>query len=276
MRWLLLIAMIGSWHSLWSQDADESAASSGAESAVDAFTDQARQYVFSIGDEELTFHPQPILHWGNPARGGEDGALFLWTDGDAPVVIGTCFTYEYAGVERRKHAFLLLSDDSVQGRHRDRLMWSPRPDGLAHQQLAGAPAVGATAAQRSTQLRAMARRFGVVLTLRDGRTERCRLVPQPLYRFESNDPHGDCGAIFSMAVGTDPETLLILRRERDDAGKPAWYYAFARFTFYPLEGLLDGQPVWNAQPLENMLGNILHRPDYQREHYITFRPDWLD
>lgn len=276
MRWSLLIVMAVAGPMSPAQESNVAPEPPSSESALDRFTEEARQYVFSVPGSELVFHPKPILHWTNPARGGEDGALWLWSHGASPVVIGTCFTYQYAGVERRKHAFLLVSDHRVEGRHRGRVMWSPRHDQLDYLPVPGAPAVATTEARRSTQLRGIARRFGTVLTLKDGRTEQCRLIPQPLHRFDDPDLKGDCGAIFSFAVGTDPEALLILRRQNDDAGKPAWYYAFGRFTFYPLEGLLDGNSVWKAQPLENMMGNILLRADYQREHYITFRPDWLD
>ncbi len=244
------------------------------ESAVDTFSQEAAEYEFTVRDKPLTMRPTPLLNWGNPARSGENGSVFLWTDEDRPCVIGTCFTYVYDNNIRNKHALLLLGDSPVIGRHGNRVLWTPRTDGLNYRSLSTAP--GPTAVQRNTQLRQIARQFSVTLTLKDERTEQCRLVPQPLVRYDSDDEAKACGAIFSFAVGTDPEAFLIIDRRPDAAGKLAWHYAFARFTFYPLEAYQNQQSVWKADKLENMLSSIFTRPDYQREPYITFRSEWLD
>lgn len=275
-QWLVATLAVGIGVSACGQEGDRPLDANESETAVASFVEQARQYAFSADGKRFTFRERPVLNWGNPARGSENGSIFVWTDRDAPVIIGTCFTYQSNGVERKKNAFLLLSTDPVEGRHRDRLMWRPDPVSLTYQRVPEAPPVGITAAQRTTQLRAMARRFGAVITLQDGRTEQCRLIPQPLYRFDSGDHAGPCGAVFSMAVGTDPEAILVIKRQHDDVGESTWHYVFGRFTFYPVEGTLDGQSVWKVQLLENMVNSILTRPDYQRERYITFRPDWLD
>ncbi len=254
-------------------ESDEAVASDEARQALTA---QASEYELRVDGKPCEFRQQPLLSWSNPARRGEDGLVFLWSLDEKPVAIGTCFTYVYDGQTRRKHAFAALSNEPVTNQHRGRMVWQPNKDALKFHSLGNNPVVGSTAAQRTTQLRQLARRFQVTLTLKDGRTEQCRLVPQPLHRFDADGNTGQCGAIFSFAVGTDPETLLMIQRRLDPTGTPAWHYAFVRFTYYPLEGFLDGESIWNPDELENMIQNILTRPDYQRETYVTFRPDWLD
>jgi hypothetical protein len=247
-----------------------------AESTAELFQQQAAAYEFQdvATGKPLTFQAQPLLHWANPARNGEDGAVFLWTNGKQPAVIGTCFTYKYREIVRRKHAFRALSDGAIEGRHRDRVIWTPQPDSLLRRPLIGVPPPAANASGRKAQLSILARRFDVKLTQKDGRLEQCRLVPKPLYRFDDSDQAS--GAIFSFAIGTDPEALLILDKRLDESGKPTWHYAFARFSFYPLEGFLNNESVWKVEKSESLNTSILSRPDYQREPYITFRPDWLD
>jgi hypothetical protein len=249
-----------------------------ADDAVEAFLKQAAEYEFkdASNGEMLTMHPQPLMHWGNPARNGEDGAIFVWKSGEQPYVIGTCFTYVYRDRVNRKHAFQVFGDVAIEGRHRDRVIWTPPENSLSYQPLQGGPAVAASRSGRSVQLRMMARRFQVKLTQKDGRLEQCRLVPKPLYRYEGNGPKQVSGAIFSFAIGTDPEALLILDQRDDKTGQPAWHYALARFTFYELEGLLDGESVWKKEKSESLQTSILTRRDYQREPYITFKPNWLD
>jgi hypothetical protein len=36
---------------------------------------------------------EPILRWTQPVRGGDDGAVFLWTLDGRPEVVGTIFTW---------------------------------------------------------------------------------------------------------------------------------------------------------------------------------------
>jgi hypothetical protein len=217
---------------------------------------------------------QPLLHWSNPARNGERGAVFLWTDQDQPVVVGTCFTYTYDGESRRKHAFHILRDDAIEATNRDRVMWTPARANVIRSPLPGVPLPAATPAQRTSQMRLLARKLAVTLTQKDGRQELCRLVPQPLYQFQSKN--GDSGAIFSFAVGTDPEALLFLEAREDDTGKRSWQYTFARFTFYPLAATFNEAPIWKVEKSASASDNILTRPDYQRLPYITFRAEWLD
>jgi hypothetical protein len=249
-----------------------------ADDATEAFQKQAAEYEFKDADSGnvLTLHAQPLLHWGNPARNGEDGAVFIWTSERHPALIGTCFTYVYRDRVQRKHAFQVLADAAIEGRHRNRVIWTPPENSLSYQPVPKAPAPAASPSGRNVQLRMMARRFQVKLTQKDGRQEQCRLVPKPLYRYEGDKSAQVSGAIFSLAIGTDPEALLILDQRENKRGKPAWHYALARFTFYPLEGFLDDESVWKLEQSESLTTSILTRRDYQREPYITFKPDWLD
>ena len=223
----------------------------------------------------LTLEQQPLLKWSNPARNGEQGAVFLWTAAGQPAVFGTTFTYTYGGEVPRKNAFHVLTNAAISGTHNARPMWNPRKDSFAKKVFPGAPVPGTNATQRTTQLRLLARKFEVTLTTKDERQELCRLVPQPLKRFETNGGEYS-GAIFSFAVGTDPEALLILDIQKDDNGAVVWHYAFARFTFYPLSAQLNGDTVWSVDKSTSLTSNILYEHAYHSEPYITFRSEWLD
>ncbi|MEZ6129485.1 MAG: hypothetical protein R3C59_12450 [Planctomycetaceae bacterium] len=241
------------------------------------FRKEAEDYKM-INEDTKTVVPmkqQSLLNWNNPARNGETGSVFLWTDNDRPVAIGTCFIYTYDREERRKHAFHILCDDTLNVAHRDRPIWNPKAGGVVFKKLPAAPTPGINPAQRNRQLRSLARQFEVTVTQKNGRKEQCRLVPQPLYRYESADGT-NVGAIFSFAVGTDPEALLLLNVANDADGQPAWHYGFARFTFYPLEAKIGEESVWNVEQSESLTSSILARRDYQQEPYITFRAEWLD
>lgn len=258
--------------------AEEAASEETADDPLARFREEALAYEFvNLGSgKTLMMQRQPVLHWSNPARNGEDGLVYLWTDGDKPCVIGTFFTYVYNTTVRRKQSFRVLTNDAIRAKNADRVIWTPPTNSVEYRPLTDVPPPASVSSQRNGQLRRLARRFAVEVTLRNGRKEQCRLLPQPLYRYDSDESSEPAGAIFSFAVGTDPETLLILDRQNDESGEPRWHHAMVRFTFYPLEGFLDGKSIWKLEQSESLMTSIFARPDYQREPYVTFRAEWLD
>ena len=237
------------------------------------FLSEIKQFEFRVdGNRIARLQPQPVLNWVNPARNQESGSVFVWIDGVRPVAIGTAFTYTYNGEVRRKNAFHTLTEKSIMGTHRGRSVWNTIAGNFSLKPVPNVDAPAPTTPQRSRQLKLLARRFQVNVTHRDGRREDCRLVPNPLYRFESKDVD-QSGAIFSYAIGTDPEALLLLTQESKANGGSEWQYAFARFTFYPLDASFDGNPIWKAEMGRSMSASILEDPVYQKQDYITFRAE---
>ena len=62
---------------------------------IERFKAAAAQYDIRIDDaakSKLTLFPKPLLHWDNPARTAEDGAVFVWT--------GPGATVEFTGTAR--------------------------------------------------------------------------------------------------------------------------------------------------------------------------------
>ena len=82
-------------------------------------------------------------------------------------------------------------------------------------------------------MRALAHEFSARTRDHTGRQWELRLLPQPLYRYESTDPGVPDGAVFAFvtSAGTDPEVILVVEaRKPAGGGEPAWHYAAARFT----------------------------------------------
>ena len=79
--------LICGWIALSQQEAAQSPNSdtkqqAAAEStkAIDDFKADAAEYVIRLASrpkQKLTLYDEPLLHWGNPARTGEDGAVFV-------------------------------------------------------------------------------------------------------------------------------------------------------------------------------------------------------
>jgi hypothetical protein len=157
-------------------------------SATTVFQQEAAEYQFTEvrSSKPIEFREQAILRWSNPARNGEDGAVFIWTTDKVPKVVGTCFTFNHQNNIRHKHAFHVLTENVLVGKHRDTQMWSPPAKSFSLVPLPDAVEPAANATQRMIQPRSLARRFRVQWT---GKTEseESRLVPQPIYRHEAED-----------------------------------------------------------------------------------------
>jgi hypothetical protein len=75
--------------------------------------------------------------------------------------------------------------------------------------------------------------------------EELRLLARPLYRYEPDGGDVIDGAVFAFAMGTDPESLLLIEAVKRGAASQ-WQFAFARRTSGELEGRHRGKVVWKA------------------------------
>ena len=96
-------------------------------------------------------------------------------------------------------------------------------------------------------MRSLSREFTGRSLSDQGRSWELRLLPQPLYRYESTDPDVLDGAVFTLvsSAGTDPEIILILEARKTESG-PRWVYAAARFSDMNLWLNHKGQEVWSS------------------------------
>ena len=125
----------------------------------------------------------------------------------------------------------------------------PKAPGIELAPIPGAPAPGRAAPQRLSQMRMLTHDFSA--STKDPRGERwkLRLLPQPLYRYDSTDPEVLDGALFAFvtSAGTDPEALLLIEaRQRTHADGLVWHYAIARFTDQQLWVRHKGKEVFTA------------------------------
>jgi len=215
-------------------------------------TDDAASYaIYRDADrkKKLELRREPIFRWSNPiAAGGQVGDVFVWTFRGRPEAVATIFSHPHEGGRRTvchelhslSGAVLVVDRDSP---HR----WVPQAPGVELKPIPDAPAPAATAPQRLTQLRALARDFsGRSVDLAGGAWE-LRILPRPLYRYEGTDPDVIDGALFAAvnSAGTDLEIVLLLEARRRADG-PAWMFAGARFSEKDLWLKFKGRDVWES------------------------------
>ncbi|HWB14021.1 MAG TPA: hypothetical protein VG826_32645 [Pirellulales bacterium] len=246
--------------------------SSEAAKTIEDFKADARQYVLRLDarpDAAFTLHEEPLLHWGNPARTGEDGAVFVWLLDGRPQAIGRIFTYRYSNVIRRKHEYHSLASGPLTATYQGQRVWAPRTSGISFKPVPDAPALPPTSRGRSSQIKMLARNFSARIEDSNGKKDELRLLTQPLFRYETTDKKTD-GALFSFSLGTDPEVILILEANLKGGGPP-WQYAFARYHFVDLHASYDGREVWHAEPLPAEISSLeIGTSKFQDSVYATY------
>jgi len=193
--------------------------------------------------------------------GGTYGAVYVWTNrGNAEAV--ACFWRNPGtnGTLSIVHELHSLSPVVLTSVGKDSDSWKPKA-GLKRHLFVDAPVPAASATGRMQQLRTLCRDLSAKsVSSRGDRTE-LRLLPQPLYRYQSTNPDVVDGALFAFvcSVGTDPEAFLQLEAIQTADG-PRWHYTLARFSHMDLHVNYKDVEVWNA--LRDMDNPISHNADH--------------
>jgi hypothetical protein len=172
----------------------------------------------------------------------------VWTCRGRAEVLGSFFSFPAVGPRMLYHEFhsLSLSVLDVQRAGKHAQTWTPLAPGIQIAPIAGAPAPAPSAPRRLAQMRTLTRDFSASTQDRNDRLWELRLLPQPLYRYESTDPNVLDGALFTFvtSAGTDPEALLVIEaRKPSPNDRPIWHYALARFTDLQLSVRYKGSEV---------------------------------
>ena len=222
------------------------------ERVLEVYTRDAAEFAIyrdASRKERVELRRKPVLVCSDPVRGGGDGAVFVWTSRGRAEVIGTIFSFPSTGPRMLFHEFHSLSlsvlDVSRSGTHAS--TWTPLAPGIEMAAITGAPRPARSAPQRLSQMRAMTRDFSATTKDHTDRRLELRLLPQPLYRYESTDPDVLDGALFAFVTATDPEALLVIEaRKPAPADGPVWDYAICRLTDLGLLVRHKGKDVFTA------------------------------
>jgi hypothetical protein len=247
--------------------------SSRADKLLALHTADAASYAFyrdARRTEPLELRREPIYRWTNPTRvGGQVGEVFVWTYRGRPEVIGSIFSHPADGGTRRVlcHELHSLSLAVLVVDRKPTNQWMPRAPGVELKPVAGAPVPADSAAQRLVQLRGIAREFSGRSRSDQGQTWQLRLLPRPLYRYESTDPDILDGALFALvsSAGTDPEIILTLEARKNGTDPPRWYFGAARFSDMSLWLEHKGQEVWTS--IRSVLNTFNHDFNYRFRFY---------
>jgi hypothetical protein len=213
--------------------------------------DAARYSIFrdSNRTQKLELKREPVYRWTNPTRSnGQEGDVFVWTYLGRPEVIACIFSHPSSENQRTIcHELQSLSLAVLVVDRTAAEQWVPQAPGVDLKPVEGAPEPAGNPALRMAQIRALAREFTGRSLGEQGQAWELRLLPRPLYRYESSDPDVIDGALFALvsSAGTDPELILVLEARKGQSG-PQWLFGAARFSDMSLWLNHKSHEVWSA------------------------------
>jgi hypothetical protein len=195
----------------------------------------------------LAVVPKPLLRYSDPTRGGVrvaakvllDAAVWrLGTEG-RPTALVTVEIYQNRDGSRVvAYEFLSLSETKFSLKHKtEKIRWDVTGSALDLKELPDAPRPAAAAGERLVQMRQLARRFAATERLNMEVIE-CRLLSQPIDRYQSAPEKIVDGAIFAFANGTNPELGLVFEFDGE-----RWLYGTFRLTTAEVTVTLDGRQI---------------------------------
>jgi hypothetical protein len=195
----------------------------------------------------FTFASKPLLRYSDATRGiGEAENNYLldagvWRLGTAgrPTALVTIEIYQVPDKSRVvAFEFLSMSEAKFALKHKtERIRWDPSGSALELKELDDAPKPADSPGARLVQMRRLARRFEAKERYRKAPIT-CRLLTQPIDRYQSAAEKIVDGAIFTYANGTNPELGVILETD----GK-RWQYGILRLSSAEASVTLDGREV---------------------------------
>ena len=261
---LLLLSLLPSVDVVFAQTtpADDSV----REARLAFFQERIAEYRLVLeGDRVIHRTQQPVFRWSHPAGTTVDAAFYVWLDAERPAAFGCILIHRDLGHFAELQSVTAHPLKAVRS---GSTVWEPVKKGCEFGLVPNAPKPADTAAERLTQMKMMARRFGAELikgppNYSEGSIWRLRLLPKQLLRYGGPQATAVDGALFAFCHDTDPEVLLMLEASGEKADL-AWHFAFAPMTGWKATGTYDDKPVW-SQPR-------LHPANDSKLPYISFGP----
>lgn len=211
---------------------------------------EAVRYVARAADGDqkpFTLNPDSVLKWHNTVDKNVHGNVFVWTKAGRPELVASIFQFYSQPVEFSAE-FQSLSLGPLEIQKDGKTVWTPKEPGMTLTPFDDAGTPADSKPQRLLQMRRLAEQFSAELTTFTNKTYRMRLMPQPLYRYESTDPQVLDGALFAFTYTTDPDVLLLIEaRQTDDAFR--WMFGLGRMHVAALKVSHRDREVWNVNRL---------------------------
>jgi hypothetical protein len=212
------------------------------------------------------------LRWSNPTTGVIDGGIFIWTDGERPIVVAKSFISERWTTWTA--CMQSVADQPLVVTESGQKVWEPLPDVKFTLVEDEKPDSKLTDAQRLIRMRNVARNIQITSLYgeEDQSPWELRLLTTPVLRYSSPSRGIVDGAVFAFTQGgTNPEALALVEI-RDQSGVRSCRVAVARLSTYAHTAKLKETTISDVPRLVRFATGETTRSFYAMRHRFAVYP----
>lgn len=207
------------------------------------------------GKKPFQMYEKPIFLHTQSVRGDDIGAVHLWlTEDNRPAVVGAVFAWSNSKSSRMvTYELHSLVQQPISLNISGRTQWTCPTKGFEWKTFPrGTPPPAAKPLRQRLQVKQLARRFTASTTSDQNQRWEMRLVPTPIYEYQSQSSGVVHGAMFAFCQGTDTELLLLIEAVNQPEGDSNeqtslnWRYALVPFTDYKARAELQNDEIWES------------------------------
>lgn len=197
----------------------------------------------------IKLNAESLLKWQITVDKTVHGNMLVWMKEGRPELVASIYQFyspkNEIDAELHSPALgpLVIEKEGVR-------LWTPKEAGVVLKNFDDSSAPADSKPQRLIKMRQLAEQFTGQMTDWSNETYRLRLMPQPLFRYESTDPQVLDGALFALTYTTDPEVLVLVEARKTDKGF-RWMYGLARMNVGELKVSQGDREIWNAPRLKH-------------------------
>lgn len=199
-------------------------------------------------DKPFDLKQDSLLKWQNTVNKSVHGNIFIWTNKGRPELVASFMRF-YSPRVSFGAEFQSLALTPLTVEKDDKIVWTPKEPGIVLKPFDESIEPSESKPQRLRQMRQFAQMFTADLEDYDRDNYRLRLMPQPLYRYESTDPDVLDGALFSYTYTTDPDLLVVVEARKSD-DRFRWMFGLARMNVGEVKVKYRDREVFHAKRLE--------------------------
>lgn len=203
----------------------------------------------------------PLLKYQNPLFPAQsDGLLIAWTVDSLPVALAS---YSIRHEREIFRELAICSERPLRCTIRDRTFWTPQPV-FARRAIADDIPVPENERLRLRMMKRIAARF---------ESGKKRVLPTPVYRYQSDSGRVIDGGLFVLTDTNDPEILIQIEAVQSEGEATAsWQYSLVRMNSQPQKVYMSGDLVWE---LAGYWRNPKHITDPYKEARVSELPSEL-
>ena len=208
------------------------------------------------------------LRWSWADNGRLYGNVHIYTAQGRPVALVEFFSW-FSPIEGDYFQCTSMTGTRMTATRTGESVWTPRGTSVVMRDVPDGPVPATTAAARLVQMRRIAEEFRVEVEDKRGTgdistTRQLRLLPRPMFRYESAQHDALDGAIFAYVISTDPGAMLLIEATRTN-GIAKWRYGFVRVWTYGAQAYLGAEQVWSIPEVDP-------RKDMKADFYLNVLP----